>query len=215
MFNIFKKEEKSLNGLKLYGTSTTHFNVSLDLDEYYIQKIKIHPGNQEMCDWHVIKKMRKSPQLGDIFVVSLFEGEYIWGKVVYSIPYRKLNGYWHKSLGDKSLFQVILYDITTLNYKKIPDNWDQRKVMYRITCGDVYWSKGYAFTIDNQQLEVQDESNAAISFLSDPKNMHNCDTFPRSHIFTRSRWGLKNCDWQHIEHIKNWEHPCVTLRLKL
>jgi hypothetical protein len=211
MFNIFNKNKVvEISNLNLMVSGDTAFNISRDLNKYYLENLSIHPKNPKVINWNVIKKSRKIPFVGDIIVLSIFKGEYIWGKVVQSIEYSKLNISPADAAESKPLIQIILFDITTTSYDMLPDNWDSRKIIHRFTASFLYWSYGYALTIANTPLELIDDSNEEITFVRSLQNNEHLN-YPPSLVFKSSNWCLKDYKFEKIEFEKVYEYFTITL----
>lgn len=110
-----------------------------------------------------IKKSNKPQKIGDIFVISLFKGEYLWGKIVSQIEYDKITTFAQSTKSKEWLYSnVVIFDITTTNYDKLPDNWEQRKVFYRFEAFNYFWKCGYAVTVENELLNEIDQTTGDI-----------------------------------------------------
>ena len=96
----------------------------------------------------VIKRKRKRPQEGDVFVLSPRENVYFYGKVLKSNIETVDNNTFIEGNNVIAIFNCKTRDISLDNYKP---NYDD--LLIRITIVDYnYWTRGYFYTIANIPL---------------------------------------------------------------
>lgn len=95
----------------------------------------------------VLKKSRKAPEVGDVFVLQILPGVYHWGKLISKSA--NIGGFTNCNL-------IYIYDVKTTDTKKIPDLDKNNLLVPPIATNDLPWKKGYFQTISNTSLEEDD-----------------------------------------------------------
>lgn len=109
----------------------------------------------------VIKRKRKRPQEGDVFVLSPRENVYFYGKVLKSNIETVDNDSFIEGNNVIAIFNCKTQDISLDNYKP---NYDD--LLIRIAIIDhTYWTRGYFYTIANIPLNDY-EKNLDYGFFS-------------------------------------------------
>ncbi|WP_055106617.1 immunity 26/phosphotriesterase HocA family protein [Paenibacillus ihumii] len=108
-----------------------------------------------------MKKSRKKPQEGDIFVIQPKENHYYFGKVIKT----NIQG---KNLNFEGMNLIFMYNCLSHN-KEIPRNLDEFEFLFAPTVVNFQgWLKGYFETVGNQPLTVK-ELNVDYGFYDDPE----------------------------------------------
>lgn len=108
---------------------------------------------------NIIKKTKRKPKDGDIFLLSPEKGIYFYGKVLKAYVQTGSKNDWMNDSIFIVIFKCSTNNIDIKNYEP-----DYRNLMTNpILLTDLYWKKGYFYTIANQALTYE-EKNLDIGF---------------------------------------------------
>jgi len=100
----------------------------------------------------VIKRVRRKPVEGDIFVLSPREGVYFYGRVLKaSISHVSINSFTH----GKHLVFIFRCQSKEINIDAFNPNYEEILIRPAIV-DDSYWSRGYFFTIGNEPINDEE-----------------------------------------------------------
>ncbi|MUT68351.1 immunity 26/phosphotriesterase HocA family protein [Paenibacillus sp. NEAU-GSW1] len=115
--------------------------------------------SNEFSELIAMKKSRKKPLEGDVFVIQPMENHYYFGKVIKT----NIQG---KNLNFQGMNLIFIYNILSHN-KEIPRNIDEYELLFAPTVVNFQgWLKGYFETVGNQPISIK-ESNIDFGFFDD------------------------------------------------
>lgn len=115
--------------------------------------------SNEFTELIVMKKSRKKPVVGDVFVIQPKENHYYFGKVIET----NIQG---KNLNFQGMNLIYMYNCLSHD-KEIPDNLDECEFLFSPTVVNFQgWLKGYFETVGNQSVTVK-ELNVDYGFFDD------------------------------------------------
>jgi len=98
-----------------------------------------------------LKATRKQIQAGDIFVCSIDEGKYIWGRVI-----RDKDVAAFSTAMTKGVYLVYLYNIVTENIDKVPELKKDNLLIPPVAVTKHEWTSGYFQLVGSKELHSED-----------------------------------------------------------
>ncbi len=101
-----------------------------------------------MTNMRILKKTRKSPQVGDYFVLQIVEGKYHWGRV---IKKDVVGGGYPNSI------LVYIYNVCTQEKSLVPELIKEDLLIPPKVTNELPWKKGYFEMVGNGELKEGDK----------------------------------------------------------